>query len=137
MRDSEPRRFVAIINYGGTSLDPSEQYIRARMTSVLEAARSGDGRILANFREIPAAARSIVEEKVQQLAEAGIDGVYVLGNTSEAVCQIAVGLNRVGMVLRGGLNPITAAYESGIEVENIAESGIIDYNQLVNFQELR
>jgi repressor of nif and glnA expression len=132
----EPRRFVAIIDYAGTSLDPSEQYIRAGMTSVTEAALTGSGKILANFREIPAAARSIVEEKVQQMAEAGINGVYVLGNTSEAVCQIAVGLNRVGMVLRGGLNPITTAHESGIEVENIAESGLIDYHQLVNFQEL-
>ena len=25
VRDSKPRRFVAIINYGGTTLDPSEQ----------------------------------------------------------------------------------------------------------------
>jgi len=29
IRDFKPRRFVAIINYGGTSLDPSEQYILA------------------------------------------------------------------------------------------------------------
>ena len=34
VQNSKPRRFVAIINYSGTSLDPSEQYIRARMTSV-------------------------------------------------------------------------------------------------------
>ena len=30
VRNSKPRRFVAIIDYGGTSLDPSEQFIRAR-----------------------------------------------------------------------------------------------------------
>lgn len=136
INEGKPRRFVAIINYAGTSLDPSEQYIRAGMTSVTEAAQNGNGKILANFREIPAAARTMVEDRVQQLIDAGIGGVYVLGNTSEPVCQIGVGLNRVGMVLRGGLNPITAAYESGIEIENIAESGLIDYNQLVNFQDL-
>lgn len=38
------------------------------------------------------------------LKEAGISGVCALGNTSEPICQIAVGLNRVGMVLLGGLN---------------------------------
>jgi len=136
VKDGKPKRFVAIISYSGTSLDPSEQYIRARMTSVGEAARMGNGKVLANFREIPAPSRSLVEGKVAQLKEAGIGGIYVLGNTSEPVCQIAVGLNRVGMVLLGGLNPMAAVVESGIEVENIAESGLIEYNQLKSCWEL-
>ena len=136
VRDGKPRRFVAIINYGGTSLDPSEQYIRAKMTSVGEAAKTGNGRILANFREIPAQSRSIVEKSIAALKDAGINGVYVLGNTSEPVCQIAVGPNRVGMVLLGGLNPVAAAVESGIEVENVSESGMIDFQELRSFWQL-
>jgi len=136
VRDSKPKRFVAIINYGGTSLDPSEQYIRARMTSIREAVRTGSGKILANFREIPAPSRAIVDEKLAMLKEAGICGVYALGNTSEPICQISVGLNRVGMVLLGGLNPVAAAVEAGIEVENIAESGLIDFQQLFSFWRL-
>jgi hypothetical protein len=136
LRDSKPKRFVALISYAGTSLDPSEQYVRAKMTSVSEAASTGNGKILANFREIPAPSRAIVEEKVAVLKEAGIGGVYALGNTSESVCQIAVGLNRVGMVLLGGLNPVAAAVEAGVEIENIAESGMIDFQQLVSVWEL-
>jgi len=136
VRDSKPRRFIAIINYAGTSLDPSEQYIRAGMTTVNEATKTGDGKILANFREIPAASRTIVEEKVTLLKEAGINGVYLLGNTSEPTCQITVSLNRVGMVLLGGLNPVAAAVEAGVEVENIAESGLIDFEQLSSFWQL-
>ncbi len=137
IRDSKPRRFVAIINYNGTSLDPSEQYIRARMTSVSQAARSGNGKILANFREIPAPARAMVEEKMAQLKQAGVGGVYALGNTSEPICRIAVGVNRVGMVLYGGLNPVAAVVEAGIEVENIAESGLIDFKYLKSFWQIR
>jgi hypothetical protein len=136
VRNSKPRRFVAIINYAGTSLDPSEQYIRAKMTTVSEAARTGNGKILANFREIPAPARAIAQEVITSLKEAGIIGVYALGNISEPICQIAIGLNRVGMVLLGGLNPVAAAVEAGIEVENIAESGIIDFEQLKSFWQL-
>jgi repressor of nif and glnA expression len=136
VQNSKPRRFVAIINYSGTSLDPSEQYIRARMTSVSAAAKTGNGKILANFREIPSPSRAIVEEKIALLKDAGIKGVYVLGNTSEPVCQIAVGLNRVGMVLLGGLNPVAAAFEAGIEVENIGESGLIDFERLISFWQL-
>ncbi len=137
VRDSKPRRFVAIINYAGTSLDPSEQYIRARMTTVHETARTGHGKILANFREIPAPSRSVAQEVLNSLRDAGIHGVYALGNTSEPICQIAIGLNRVGMVLLGGLNPLAAAVETGIEIENIAESGMVGFNQLTSFWKLK
>jgi len=133
IKDGKPRRFVAIINYTSTSLDPSEQYIHSRMTSVSEAALTGNGRILANFRELPAPARAIVEEQIVLLREAGINGVYILGNTSEPICQITAGLNRVGMVLLGGLNPLSAAVEAGLDIENIGESGLVDFQQLQSF----
>ena len=136
IRDSAPHRFVALINYAGTSLDPSEQYIRARMTSVGSVVETGSGMILANFREIPAPARSLVVEKIDQMKEAGIYGVYLLGNTSEPVCQITVGLNRVGLVNVGGLNPMAAAVEAGIPVENMAESGLVEYSQFKSVWEL-
>ena len=136
IKDSVPKRFTAIINYGGTSLDPSEQYIRARMTSVKEVITTGNGRILANFREIPALSRLMVEDVLTRLKDNCINGVYVLGNTSEPVCQITVGLNRIGMVLVGGLNPVAAAVESGIEIDNTAESGMIDFQQLTSFWQL-
>jgi len=136
IRNNKPRRFVALISYSGTSLDPSEQYIRARMTAVGEAARTESGKILANFREIPAPARSLVDEKIAQLKAVGIHGVYLLGNTSEPICQIAVGLNRVGLVMVGGLNPVAAVVETGIEVDNMAESGLVEYGQLKSIQSL-
>jgi len=136
IRQRIPYRFTAIINYSGTSLDPSEQYIRAKMTSVTDAAKTGNGKILANFREIPALAKSLVEEVAAELKAAGVDGVLALGNTSEPICQIPVGMNRVGLVLLGGLNPVAAAVEAGIEVENVAESGMMDFHQLISFWEL-
>jgi repressor of nif and glnA expression len=135
IRNGKARRFVALISYSGTSLDPSEQYIRAGMTAVTDAAR-GSGKILANFREIPALARSLVDEKITQLKTAGIHGVYLLGNTSEPICQIAVGLNRVGLIMVGGLNPVAAVAEARIEVENISESGLVEYGQLKSIQSL-
>ncbi len=136
MCNSRPRRFTAIINYEGTSIDPSEQYMRASMTSVGKAARTGNGRILANFRELPAPARPIVEKTVEQLKEAGINGLYVLGQTGEPVCQIALGANRLGMVLLGGMNPVAAAVEAGVEVHNFSESGLIAFERLVSYWDL-
>jgi repressor of nif and glnA expression len=136
MRSGEPRRFVAIINYAGTSLDPSEAYIRARMTSVRQAAATGTGRILANFREIPASSRPVVEGIVADLKRSGIGGVLLIGEASEPLCQMPVGLNKIGMVLLGGLNPVAAAEEAGLGAENISGSGTIDFRQLVSYHEL-
>lgn len=136
IRRWKPRRFVAIIDYAGTSVDPSSQYIRAAMTSVSEAVATGSGRILANFREMPGPARPVIEELIPILKEAKIGGVYYLGNTSESVCQVPIGQNRIGMVLLGGLNPLAAASEAGIAAENVGESGTIDYERLVSFWDL-
>lgn len=136
IRNSKPRRFVAIIEYAGTSLDPSEQFIRSKMTSVSEAVKTGNGKILGVFRTIPAPTREVVERQIALLKEAGIGGIYALGNTSEPLCQIPVALNRIGIVQLSGLNPIAAACEAGIEIENIAESGLIDFEQLYSFWQI-
>jgi repressor of nif and glnA expression len=52
------------------------------------------------------------------------------------VCEIPVELNKVGMILTGGLNSVAAAVESGIEVENYAMSTIMEYQDLIKFWEL-
>lgn len=132
----KPRRFVAIIEYAGTSIDPSEQFIQARTTSVGEAARTGKGKILGVFRTVPAPAREVVEERIARLNKVGIGGIFAMGDTSEPLCQIPVALNRVGIVQLGGLNPVAAAVEAGIEIENVAENGLIDFQELRSFWKL-
>ena len=136
VRNRQPLRFVELIHYAGSSLDPSEVFVRARMTSVGEVAAAGSGKVLANFREIPALCRPTAEGVVARLREAGIEGLLLLGNTSEPVCETPVELNRVGVVLLGGLNPVAAAGEAGIEAENHAMSTLVEYQSLIKFGEL-
>jgi repressor of nif and glnA expression len=136
IKNQDPRRFVDITEYSGTSSDPSEQFIQAKMTSVGQTSRSGSGKILGAFRTIPAPAREVVLEMDTKLREVGITGILTIGNTSEPVCQIPVALNRVGIIQLGGLNPVAAAVEAGIEIDNIAESGTMDFQQLSSFWKL-
>jgi hypothetical protein len=136
IRGHQPLRFVELIHYAGSSLDPSEVFIRAKMTSVAQVARKGEGKILANFREIPALCRPVAEEVVTKLKEAGLGGPLVMGNASEPVCEISVQLNRIGIVLIGGLNPVAAAEEAGIEAENHAMTTVVGYQNLIKFEEL-
>ena len=136
MRGHRPHRFVELIHYSGSSLDPSEAFIRARMTEVGNTVHTGTGRILANFRELPAPCRPLVEEKAAQLQAAGIRGLLFLGEVSESVCQIPVDLNMCGMILLGGLNPVAAAAEAGIEADYRAMSTVLPFESLREFRSL-
>ena len=136
IKNHKPLRFVELIQYPGSSLDPSEIYITSRMTSVGQVARKGEGKILANFREIPAICQPEAEKVIARLKEADLGGVLMMGEVSKPVCEVPVELNKVSMILTGGLNPIAAAVESGIEVENHAMSTIMEYQDLVKFWEL-
>ncbi len=130
----EPLRFVELIHYSGSSLDPSEAFIRARMTSVRDVIDEGEGRILGNFREIPALSRDLTDRIVGDFRAAGINGVLAIGKVSEPVCEVPVDLNKVGMILIGGLNPVCCAQEAGIDVENLAMSAVIEFSELRPFQ---
>jgi repressor of nif and glnA expression len=136
VRSTQPLRFAELIAYSGSSLDPSEVFIRGRMTAVRQAAQKGEGKILANFREIPVPALALVGELIANLRNAGIGGVLAIGERGEPICQIPVDMNRVGMILYGGLNPVACAHETGIEVENRAMSTAMEYQELHNFWEI-
>ena len=136
MKNRQPLRFVEVIHYSGSSLDPSEAFIRAKMTSVGEVIQNGEGKILANFREIPAPSRPVADKIVAGLKNAGIRGVLSIGEIGEPICQTPVDLNKIGMILIGGLNPVACAQETGIEMDNRAMSTLMPYEDLRSFEEL-
>ena len=136
IRNRSPLRFIELIHYAGSSLDPSEIFISANMTSVAKAAEDGNGEILANYREIPAICQPLAEEIVAKLKDAGLGAILLMGNVSEPVCEIPIDLNRIGVVLIGGLNPVAAAAEAGIASESHAMSTVVDYQTLVKVSEV-
>jgi repressor of nif and glnA expression len=136
VKNGEPLRFVELIHYSGSSLDPSEIFIRGKMTSVKEVAQKGEGKILANFREIPALSRSLVEDIIADFSRAGINGVLSIGNIGTPLGQTAVDINKAGMILIGGLNPSAAAHEEGFDVENKAMSTVMEFEKLHSIEEI-
>ncbi|KQC11390.1 MAG: hypothetical protein APR62_09980 [Smithella sp. SDB] len=136
VRNGNPLRFVELINYSGSSLDPSEIFIRGKMTSVREVVKKGEGKILANFREIPALSRSLVEEVIDEINKIGIHCTLSIGTVGNPICQTDVDINKVGMILIGGLNPVAAAFEEGFNVDNKAMSTVMDYKELRSIEEI-
>lgn len=136
IKNHKPWRFTELINYSGSSLDPSEILIAGRMTSVTGVARQGDGKILANFREIPSICLPVAKAVIDRLKEAGINGLVMIGEAGKPLCEIPVGLSKVGLVLAGGLNPVAAAVEAGINATSKAMSGLVDFKELGSFWDL-
>jgi repressor of nif and glnA expression len=106
------------------------------MTSVSKVKKDGNGEILANFREIPAICRSAAIEVMKKMKEVELGGVLLMGNVHEPICEIPVDVDRVGMILVGGLNPVAAAHEAGITSENHAMSVTVNYEKLMNYSEV-
>ncbi len=136
MRNHNAIRFVDLIEYDGSTLDPFEVFIVGRMTCAGEAARIGAGKILASFYEVPMPSKSAVEAVLARLRSANLCNSVLLGKANEPLCEIPVRLSKVGLVLFSGLNAVAAAAETGIEITIKAMSGIIDVARLRSFRDL-
>ncbi len=133
--EKKPARFISLISYEGSSLDPLEIFIRGKMTDVLSSLKGNSGRILASFREIPVVCMEEAKELAESMAALGIRGILLIGSPNKPLLDIPVGIDKVGMVVVGGLNPIAGLEESGIPTESKAMSTLYDYSKLLNYNE--
>ncbi len=133
----EPTRFIDLVQYGATSLDPLEIFIKGGATSVSQAVSRGAGIVGAGFREFPAVARDHVISVVDQAARWGLHGVLAIGGPSQPLTEVQVGLGRCGMIVCAGLNAIASVEEARIPTISHAMETIVDYEQLTHIDEVR
>jgi repressor of nif and glnA expression len=136
LKNHQPYRFTQIIRYDGTSLDPIEIFLRGRMTSVNEYLLTGNGKIAASFREIPAVAYFEVLKLKKILEKIGLNGILVLGKPGSPLCGISVKEGMVGMIVVGGLNPFAPLVEKNIEVANYALHNLINFEELIMYNQI-
>jgi repressor of nif and glnA expression len=137
IEDGEPSRFVALISYEGSSLDPLEIFIRSSMTDVQGVTKNNSGKILASFREIPIVCVEKAQELKAKMHAEGIGGIIAIGKPNQNILEIPVGTDKAGIVVVGGLNPIAAVEESGISTRSRAMATLYEYSKLVKFKDLR
>jgi len=125
----KPLRFTEIIEYNSSSLDPAEIFIKGKMTNVLDAARTGKGKVLASFRDIPVACLPEAEEILRRLGQLGFCGMFV-GKPNQPMLQIPVKHGYAGVVILAGLNPLAAVEETGINTQNMSLSTMMNYQKL-------
>jgi repressor of nif and glnA expression len=134
--DYKPTRFVEMIRYDGTTLDPLEIFIKSGMTDYSNATASGNGLIGASFREVPAVSRDRVLEIASELEKIGLGSFMEIGWPGQALMGIPIPDGQIGAIVIGGLNPVAILEENKIEVFSKALSGLVDYKRLFHYDEL-
>jgi len=132
----QPLRFTHLISYAGTTVDPTEMFTVGRMTRVRDASLLGQGRILASFREVPAAAESDLKAVLQQYQSNGFRGVLAAGKPGQPLLEVPVGMDRIGLAVVAGLTPVAVLTESGIPVVNKAMSTLVEFSEMRPVTEL-
>lgn len=135
LKDAKAFRFVEMIHYDGTSIDPLEVFIRSGMTDYHQAIKDGNGLIGASFREIPGESRSRLVNINQRLEDIGLGAIMELGLPGQPLLEIPVSYGRVGAIVVGGLNPIAILEEREHRIFSRALSGLIEYDRLFHFKE--
>jgi len=126
----KPLRFTHLISYAGTTVDPTEMFTVGGMTRVRDASLLGQGRILASFREVPAAAEADLKSVLQQYRSNGFSGVLASGKPGQPLLEVPVGMDRIGLAVVAGLTPVAALTESGIPVINKAMSTLVEFSEM-------
>lgn len=130
IRGGRPVRFVELIDYGGTTLDPLEAFINAGMTDVRSCVETGDGVVGASLREIPSVAMADVERLRQTMSRHGLGGILAVGRPNRPLLDVPVAEGRTGMIVIGGMNPLAAVHEAGVRVSVRSLAGLMDEREL-------
>ncbi len=136
LRNGQATRFVEMIHYDGTSIDPLEVFIRSGMTDYHSAIRDGNGLIGASFREMPEHSHDLVVHLSERLTDIGLGAFMTIGAPGQSVLGLPVSDGRIGAIMIGGLNPIAILEESGHRTVSRALSGLLEYNRLYPCDEL-
>jgi HTH-type transcriptional regulator, global nitrogen regulator NrpRI len=130
VRERLPIRFVDLIDYAGSTLDPLEIFIQANMTRVRDVILTGNGILCAAFREIPTAALGDAMDLEKKLRSIGIGGIIRFGQPNQPLLGVPVSEGHAGLVVYGGLNPIAALRECGLPVVIKSMAGLEPYSSL-------
>jgi len=133
----QPEHVLEMIRYDATTLSPNEIFIRANLTSVDRAARTGTGAITVSYREVPAAALPALRQLAHDCSEAGMPGILLIGRPGQALLNVPPSEGRVGVMIATGLNPVACLWENDRRIDIRPMVAPVDYSRLIPWRELR
>jgi len=137
IHDGSPLRFTDILTYDSTTIDPLDVLMSQELTSVTEMVNTGSGKILANMREAPMAARDRIEQMLDSLVEAGFSCILEVGEPNSDILGIQVGRDKIGIAVIGGTNPMALVQEQGIDINTQELSIMLDIEEMSHIDEIK
>ncbi len=137
IHDGSPLRFTDILTYDSTTIDPLDILMSQELTSVTEMVNTGSGKILANLREAPMAARDRIEQMLDSLVEAGFSCILEVGEPNSDILGIQVGRDKIGIAVIGGTNPMALVQEQGIDINTQELSILLDIEEMSHIDEIK
>ncbi|WP_456472361.1 NrpR regulatory domain-containing protein [Methanocaldococcus sp.] len=122
--NKEEERFIDIIAYEGTSLDPHEIFFNK-----VDCEKT----ILAGFREIHRVVRENLEDLIKEL---NWSGIKTIGDPNNELAGISVNKDMCGVITIGGNNPLALLNENEIEVELKAMHEVVKYSELISYKDI-
>jgi repressor of nif and glnA expression len=135
IEDRTPIRFIHMILYEHTTIDPLDVLNSQRLTSVTNVMRRGNGTILANIREFHMEAESSVAEVLDELADSSFMGILEVGMPNVSLLGVPVSPQFIAIAAVGGTNPMAAIRESGRWVRTNAMKGLMDISEMTEIRD--
>lgn len=130
MEDYKPAGFVDLISYSGTSIDPIKIFLRRKATSILEAIETGNGRMLANVRQVPASASQRAAEILEMAKKNDLCGHIAIGDPDEDILYAPIERGKTGILVMVGINSVAAVEEAGIKADTHPVSTLMEYSKM-------
>jgi repressor of nif and glnA expression len=129
-----PIRFIHMILYEHTTIDPLQVLNSQRLTSVTSMMRTGSGHILANIREFHMEAEPRVGEVLDELSDSSFIGILEVGMPNVPLLGVPVTPQFIALACVGGTNPLAAIKEGGRYVQTNAMKGLMDVAEMTEIR---
>ncbi|HUU76307.1 MAG TPA: NrpR regulatory domain-containing protein [Methanoregulaceae archaeon] len=125
----QPVKFVDLIGYRGTTIDPLQLFISAGLTSLSMMVSTGTGTGLANVREVPTSSETRVREIIAEMKNCGFMFPVTMGTS---VFNLKSDPYRLSIVSFSGMNFIANTFEKGIPIKTEIGAGNVSFSKMVS-----
>ncbi len=126
-----------MLTYDSTTIDPLDVLMSQELTSITEMVNTGSGKILANLREVPMAARDRIEQVLDSLVKAGFSCILAVGEPNSDILGVQVGRDKLGIAIIGGTNPMALVQEHDININTQEMSLLIDISEMSHIDDIK
>ncbi len=125
-----PVRFMDIIGYQGSTVDPLQLFIGSGLTSITSYINTGSGLLLANVRQIPGGAEEHGKSLIEAMQACGFR--FPLSMGKGRIFNLLTDPHRISLVSFSGMNSIGCAVEAGFRIKTEIGAGTIPFSRIVD-----